>query len=129
MASKSRNLTTHHDGHGLNDETEIYCDERDPNAGGASHLYSIYRPGQPLPHLCAKIQFQHGPRNVEGSTPGLLDAALLAVPIDRYEAFQQGPFACESNERVLGHLRAAMAEMKARADERAGRGVLGHNIK
>ena len=36
----------------------------------------------------ATIQFQRGPRNVEGSTPGITEAVLYAVLIDRLEGFQ-----------------------------------------
>ncbi len=129
-------ITHHHDGHGLNDQTVIEADDRDPKAGNASHSYLIRRediedanPG-PSPlngNLCAVIHFQHGARDVEGSTPGILDGALLAVLIDRYEGFQAGPFACSENDKVLDMLHRTLGYMKARADARAAQKVLGKN--
>lgn len=50
---------------------------------------------------------------------------LLAIVMDRMEAWQQGPYANDYNRRALGHLQAAMNEMKARSAERAARGVEG----
>lgn len=125
----------HHDGHELNDLVVIVSDERDKGAGNASHQYtfSMSNPdpsGDPLEtRVVGELQFQHGARAVEGSTPGLLDAALIAVSIDRYEGFQSGPFACAENAEVLEHLNAALDCMKRRADDRAARNVLGRNEK
>lgn len=125
-----RQIETHHDGHGLNESLDIDCDDRDPNGGGSSHRYTVtlsrhdpYCIANPV----ARIQFQQGPRNVEGSTPGITEAVLYAILIDRLEGFQAGPFACAANEEQLVHLRACLALTKARADERAARGVLGRN--
>jgi hypothetical protein len=134
---KNRVEPRHHDGHGLNDRIEIYADDRDNN--GASHAYRIViditgsrlaiesgctgKTDEPV----ARIQFQHGPRELDESTPGCTEAALYAVLIDRLESFQEGPFACHENAQQLEHLYAALALTKARADERASRGVLGKN--
>lgn len=131
----TRSITYHHDGHGLNDQTHITSDELDPNAGGAAHAYRIDL-ARPFPApmrgiqyiQCGSVDFQHGPRDEPGSVAGATDQALLAIVIDRYECFQAGPFACESNARALNHMRAALAEMKDRADERAARHVLGKNL-
>jgi len=128
-----RNIDTHHDDHGLNESLVISCDERDvEGGGGASHHYVIYRydhdGGSDYSHeSVARIQFQHGPRNVDGSKHGVTEAALYAVLIDRMEAFQAGPFSCASNAEQLAHLRHCLALTKRRADERAARGVLGKN--
>ncbi len=124
-------ITTHHDGYGLNDIIAITCDERDPENGGASHAY---RGGIPIKsgafidyHDCLRLDFQHGPRDDPNSTPGLTDAAVLAVLIDRYEGFQSGPLACPENEGVLKCLRFALLHMLDRADDRHEQGVLGQN--
>ena len=114
-----RKITLHHDGHGLNEELIIEADER--TVGNASHYYVGILGGVP----CFTVQFQHGPRNEPGSTPGCTDAALLAVVIDRYEGFQAGPFASREGALVLTKLQEALHWMKARADARAARGVLG----
>ena len=118
-----RKITLHHDGHGLNDALAIDADER--TVGNASHCYVGILGGVP----CFTVQFQHGPRNEPGSTPGCLDAALLAILIDRYEGFQSGPFASPEGSTCLMHLRCALQDMKDRADARAARGVLGKNVK
>jgi hypothetical protein len=123
-------IQTHHDGHGLNDLITIYADERDREKGGnGSHRYEALMPATGGERLVLGIQFQHGPREVEGSDSGCTEAVLLAVLIDRLEGFQSGPYACEENEEQLGYLRAAMASTRKRADDRAARGVLGRNEK
>lgn len=137
-------ITHHHDGHGLNESIAIGCDERDPDNGGASHVYTLLMPateeyikayrrgggGTHHPgHYVGRLTFQHGPRDEPGSTRGITDAALLAIVLDRYEGFQAGPYACDDNAAVIAHLKAALSRMKHRAAERAHRGVLGRNEK
>lgn len=122
-----RQIATHHDGHGLNESTYLYAGE--PGPGGASHYYAATAldfddVGQADVEVL-KVQFQVGPRHVEGSTPGVLDGVLLAIVHDRMEAFQAGPYASESNAQVLAACDAGLAALKARADERAARAVLG----
>ena len=116
-------IQQHHDGFGLNDKHIIQADPRDPKAGNASHRYEVVDDTDG--DVPATIWFQHGPRGEPGSESGVLDASILAILIDRYEGFQSGPFACSENEVVLGHLRGALAGMKAHAIDRSRRGVLG----
>lgn len=118
-------ITQHHDGHGLNEAITIERDAPDPNAGGASHQYTLFLNNETM----GRIQFQHGPRTLPTSTPGVTEGAVLAVLIDRVEAFQAGPYACEENDRVLYGLNIALEATKARATARAARGVLGTNTK
>ena len=103
----------------------IYANDRDPNAGGASHEYRIHLDNGEV----QEIRFQHGPRNVEGSTRGILDEHLIQVLADRLRAFQAGPFAHPSDARALAHIEAASAALRERAAERRARGVLGKNEK
>jgi len=121
----------HFDGHGLTEKLIVNSDERDLKAGGASHLYQVEMDvhNNGYIHSVAHIQFQHGARHKEGSTPGILDSVLLAIVLDRYEGFQSGPGACEENDQVISFLRSALAAMKQRADERNNRGVLGTDQK
>lgn len=120
-----RELTDHHDGHGLNDSIAIYADDRDANAGGASHEYECFIGAEQV----ANIQFQHGARHEPTSTAGITEAVLLSILIDRLRDFQAGPFACRENAIQITHLEETLHWTRARADARAKRGVLGKNIK
>lgn len=121
--SEDRVIDTHHDGHGLNESIVITTDT--PDASGAAHSYDLFIGDDSVGY----IQFQKGPRNVKGSTPGVTEAALLAVLIDRLRGFQAGPYGCRENAIQLTHLEECLHWTKARADERAKRGVLGRNAK
>jgi len=119
-----REITTHHDGHGLTESiVVIAADESGP--GYANHQYEFYAGHSD--NTVGWLQFQRGPRNVETSTPGVIEGAVLAVLIDRLESFQSGPYPCAENEKALEALNEAMAWMKNRAHDRAARGVLGTN--
>jgi hypothetical protein len=119
-----RDITTHHDGDGLTETIRVRAID-EPGPGGAHHAYEVTTPLG----VVGYVQYQRGACNVPGSTPGLLDSCLLAIVRDRMESFQAGPFACESNDKVLRGVKDAMTALKARADERASRGVLGYNTK
>lgn len=127
--NESRFIDDHRDGHGLNESISIQTDA--PDASGAAHSYglSIQVEGEDSRRTCGYIQFQKGPRNVEGSTPGATEAALLTILIDRLRGFQSGPYACRENAIQLTHLEEALMWTKKRADDRAKRGVLGRNAK
>ena len=114
-----REITDHHDGHGLNESLILEADELGP--GRASHQY-VVRIGD---HQVAKVQFQEGPRNVEGSIEGCTEAVLLAILIDRLRGFQAGPYPCRENAIQLTKLEETLHWTRARADARAKRGVLG----
>jgi hypothetical protein len=120
-----REITTHHDGHGLNESITIEADE--PGPGGASHEYRLIidQPQGVEWFDVAHVRFQKGPRNVNGSTPGVTELAVLAILRDRLESFQAGEYACFENEEALNFINGAMTLMKDRADKRAARGVLG----
>ena len=118
-----RTITDHFDGHGLADSIEVIADELGPS--GASHDYHAYIGGAEV----ARIQFQKGPRNESGSTAGVLDGVLLAIVIDRMRCFDAGEYRCRENSLVRTKAEEALHWLKHRADERARRGVLGHNVK
>lgn len=122
-----RTLDIHHDGHGLNESIVITTDTPDPS--GAAHEYSAHIESGADGWQVAHVQFQKGPRNVEGSIAGMTEAALLAILIDRLRGFQAGPYSCRENAIQLTHLEECLHWTKARADERARRNVLGKNIK
>lgn len=99
-------------------------DAKDPNAGNASHQYAIQFGG---PDKICFIPFQHGPRGVEGSIPGIFDDDLLAILEDRLRGFQSGPFACEENEIALALIVKARDALAERVAKRIAKGVLGLN--
>lgn len=113
----------HIDGLGLNDRIVVTCDERDPNAGNASHHYEAHIDGA----LAARIDFQHGPRTEPSSTPGILDAVLIDVLLDRFRGFQSGSFASRENALVITKLEEAHHWMRERAWARHRQNVLGKN--
>jgi hypothetical protein len=121
-----RLVDLHHDGHGLNESIVILSDEPDvENGGGAAHHYTATINGKQV----LDVQFQHGPRNEAGSTPGVTEAVLLGILIDRLRGFQDGPFSCRENAIQLTKLEECLHWTKARADARAKRNVLGKNLK
>ena len=137
-----REITDHHDGHGLAEKIDIFVLD-EPGPGGANHLYRVdvrltadpdwttpqYGSVGRLRNTVASVQFQRGPRDEPGSTPGIIDTVLLAIVADRLRAFQAGPFACDENGHALERVKMAMKFLKHRANERAKRGVLGKSKK
>ena len=123
-----RNIDLHHDGHGLNDDLVILADNRDPKAGNSSHRYSVAFKSEDenkVAPLVATIQFQHGPRNVVGSTPGCTTAAIIAILIDHLEGFQTTELRDRDTAIAITELENALLRIKKRADDRAKRKVLG----
>lgn len=99
-------------------------DERDPAAGNACHTYGIQYGG---PSDVCRVQFQHGPRGVQGSTAGIFDDDLLAIVEDRLVGFQSGPYACLENADALRAVQAAREALGVRVARRVAQGVLGAN--
>lgn len=100
----------------------VAIDERDPNAGNASHTYKVIWGSQSEDVV---LQFQHGPRNVPGSTAGLFDDDLLAIVQDRMECFQSSPYACDENAEVLAAVKAAREALGKPLARRVAQGVFG----
>ncbi len=106
-----------------------------PGPGGASHEYRISvgsvddpqrdgRPGQP--RELATLRFQNGAVKVNGEgVNGITHEALIAIIIDRLDAFQRGPYANQYNARAVSALIAAKDALHARTIEREKRGVEG----
>ena len=108
----------------------IACDE--PGSGGAHHHYQIINVSkQNRPegdYTEADINFQNGPIKEVG-TNGVTHEALLAIVIDRLQAFQSGPFACRENALALTKLEEAMHWLHHRTRARLARGVEGTHTK
>jgi hypothetical protein len=120
MLSPLVKVYDHHDGHGLNESVDITAslvDER-------SNAYHAYE-GKIDDMTVLKVLFQKGPRNEPGSQSGCLEAALLAIVAHRMRCFGEGEYKCRENSLVLTKVEEAMHWLKARADGRKRRGVLG----
>lgn len=109
----------------------IIADERDPDAGNASHVYKVLvnvsKPGGDVDVIieAADIHFTHGPLHESGSVVGCTNEALLSIIIDRLKCFQSGGIPSPHNDRALLHLESAMDALIRRQTERAARGVIG----
>ena len=106
----------------------------EPGPGGANHRYEFKRTlvGEEVANAVAKVgflQFQCGARGAGGSTPGMTTAAVLAALIDHLKAFQSGAYPSRETALVITKLEEALHWTRARADERAARGVLGKEAK
>lgn len=116
----ARDITTHKV-NGCNEALKISAVD-DPGSGGAHHVYDITPTIGNASGL--RINFQNGPLK-ETPPNGLTNESLLAVVADRLQCFQAGKFACDENQEALGHIKAAMAILKARTEKRLARGVEG----
>lgn len=124
-----REIFGHHDGFELTKAIRILADE--PGPGGASHEYEINydEPDGKNGRRVGFLQYQKGPRNEPGSTPGVVDLVPLAIVADRLRCFQAGPYPCRENALALTKIEEAMHWIKHRAEDRARRGVLGKSAK
>jgi hypothetical protein len=93
----------------------------EPGSGGANHRYNVVVPGAAGR---IEIDFQNGPI-AEAGVNGLTHEALIAIVIDRLQAFQTGPFACRENALALTKLEEAMHWLHHRTRARMQRGVEG----
>jgi hypothetical protein len=127
-----KEITTHHDGHGLNESIVVQATDG-IGVGGAYHRYEFITGRSngefEVDLKVGYLQFQEGPRNEVGSIPGVVEGAVLAVIEDRLASFQAGPYPSDEGETALFHVREAMWWLKRRADARAARGVLGTSTK
>ncbi len=105
----------------------LACDE--PGSGGANHRYQIVNvskqnTGPEKEWVEADFDFQNGPIKEVG-TNGVTHEALLAIVIDRMQAFQKGPYSCRENAIALTKLEEAMLWMHKRTRDRMARDVEG----
>ena len=105
----------------------------EPGSGGASHRYRITgfnsdtNPSKAPDEqniVGATFLFQNGPI-AEVGVNGITHEALLAILIDRMEAFQSGPYMCEENAAALAGLLSAQHWLQQRTKKRMDRGVEG----
>jgi hypothetical protein len=78
--------------------------------GGASYSYEIVLPdGTPFP-----IEFQY--QEPEKGVVGITMESLLAICIDRLEAFQRGPYPCRENALALTKIEEALLWLHRRTE-------------
>jgi len=99
----------------------------EPGAGGANHRYLASFVSAGIPHAYG-IDFQNGPIGEHGVN-GLTQEVLLAIVIDRLEAFQRGPFACKDNEDALSLIKGGLTCLLKRTQRRMAQGVEGTHEK
>jgi hypothetical protein len=121
-----REITTHRVNPANDKLTLQVIDE--PGSGGAQHLYEVSGYKGLSGSDSVLIEFQNGPI-AEAGVNGVTHEVLLAILIDRLEAFQAGPFANRFNAAALGHLQEAQRVLFERTRERMGRGVEGTHQK
>lgn len=93
----------------------------EPGPGGANHHYAIDVDGS---ENGTDLHFQNG-AIAEAGVNGITHEVLLAIVIDRLEAFQKGPYACRDNAIALTHLETAKLWLFNRTLARMQRGVEG----
>lgn len=119
-----KRITSHRDGHGLNDAIDVRAiDELGP--GGAHHHYLFEIDGK----VAGELRFQKGARGEATSVAGLTSASVMAALIDHLQEFQDGPFPSRETALTITKLQEALFWERHRADLRAARGVLGKEIK
>ena len=98
-----------------------------PDKSGANHFYTVMDAEDRL--IMGYIRFQQGARTGLVPPNGLRDDDLLEIVRDRLTGFQNGPFPCEENAKALAAIEEALTWLKKRTNDRAARGVLGHEVK
>lgn len=96
----------------------------EPGPGGAHHIY-IIEPVGISEGIATVIDFQKGARKDPDAITGVIDSDLLEIVLDRYKAFQAGPFSSRENAIVITHIEEALMWMNRRVEDRIERNVLG----
>ena len=91
-----------------------------PTAGGAHNAYRILAHGNPSQPLHASLIFFH-----DAEHNGVTNETLLAIVLDRLQAFQAGPFPCIENAAAIKDVQSALGWLRTRAELRPERGVSG----
>ena len=107
----------------------MVCDEAD-NIAGARHIYSVYPVERNAAFPKADVAplldftFQKGAIK-ENGVNGVQNEDLIAICIDRLQAFQKGPFSCRENAVALTKLEEALMWLEKRTNDRKARNVEG----
>lgn len=118
---------THHSVPGKADTVTVEA-VGDPGAGGAPVEYHLswsepVQGGSYSSLQTTKLRFQSRP--VPEGINGITNEALLAVVLDRLQAFQQGPFPCQENREAIRSVFEALYWLQKRTVVRMERNVEG----
>lgn len=118
-----REITTHHNSAFTRDHIRVMAKD-EPGSGGACHDYviGVWDAENFVSEI--ELKYQHGPIKEVGVN-GIADEALLAVIIDRLEAFSLGEFSSMETKNALMCAKQCLEWMSLRQRERAIRGVAG----
>ena len=95
-----------------------------PGAGGANHEYLVLREADG--EILATVKFAHGPfGDDKGSSEGVFNEDLLAMVLDRLNAFNAGQYRCRENAIAITKIEEAMLWLGKRTADRERRNVLG----
>jgi hypothetical protein len=98
----------------------------EPGQGGACHEYIVET--KMSQQVVGRVSFQNGPVKEHGIN-GCHHEDLIAIVIDRLQAFQAGEFACRENALAITKLEEAMHWLNHRTNARIARGVDGTDKK
>lgn len=105
-----------------NNLNEVFVMDKANIINNGHHFYSIH-----MRTIGIDLLFQDGPRNVEGSTRGILDTDLLEIVRHRLQSFQDGPYATRENAMALTHLEETLLWLNKRVEDRVEKTTLGTN--
>ena len=101
----------------------VATDEVGP--GGANHFYVVETTDVAKPTaIVGQIQFQKGAIK-ESGVNGVMNEDLIAMVIDRLQAFQNGEYKNRENAIVITKLEEALLWLRKRTMDRERRGVEG----
>jgi hypothetical protein len=107
------------------DHTTVICRD-EPGAGNACHVYEVTQTGYGQMSL-GNVLFQNGAIQEVGVN-GVQNEDLLAIVIDRLQAFQASKFGCRENSIAITKLEEALLWLNKRTNDRIKRGVEGKSI-
>jgi hypothetical protein len=105
----------------------LAMDLPNPNNGNACHKYEVHcvqKPGEDKRPPAAVVDFQDGPIK-EAGINGCHNEDLMAIVIDRLQAFQTSRYACRENALALTKMEEALMWLRHRTEGRGARGVEG----
>jgi hypothetical protein len=127
LESTLREIYHHRDGGGvLNSPLHLFARQGPglESPGGAPLVYVWgVETAEGLVQL-GQVTFQDGPI-ADGVPNGGSNEVLLAIVLDRLQAFQAGKFPCVENEQAIGAVQVALRALTSRTAERTHRGVEG----